>query len=128
MDKIIFQWLQNKIYKKEIGDYLLEQNIKNIVIYGAGKLGELLYDDLLNYHSINVICFIDKNADSLYYGIDDMKIYNVHEASDIEEIKKADVIIITPYKAFNEIKNELDVKLDFKGKYLAIDDIVWAVE
>ena len=42
---VIEQWLMNKICHKEIGEYLKNSyKIQTVAIYGAGKLGEFLYD------------------------------------------------------------------------------------
>ena len=47
---VIRQWLSNKINNKEIGIYLKETlSVMKIAIYGAGELGELLYDDIIGY-------------------------------------------------------------------------------
>lgn len=125
MIDVIEQWLRNKINHKEIGDYLSELEIKSVAIYGAGKLGELLYDDLLQSNNIEVKYFIDKNASSLYYGIDDMDIYGLEESGNVQNV---DAIIVTPYIQFNEIKVDLGKRLPFEPAYIAIDDIVWRVE
>lgn len=124
--KVIEQWLANKILHKEIGDYLMqEQNLKEIAIYGAGKYGELLYDDLTENSHIKIDYFIDLNADSLYYGIDDMDILN------LEELKKAppvDAIIVTPYQKFEFIKRDLESILDYDVSIISLDDIIFRIE
>lgn len=125
MQDIIEQWLKNKIEKKEISEYLLNDNIHTVIIYGAGKLGEMLYDDLCNYQAIRVECFIDKYADSLYYGIDDMDILNLNE---LEQIQPVDAIIITPYLEFENIVRSLQSRIKFQTKYIAFDEIIWKVE
>ena len=77
---VIEQWLMNKICHKEIGEYLKNSyKIQTVAIYGAGKLGEFLYDDLVNNSDIKVEYFIDKNADSLYYGIDSPFLLHISE-------------------------------------------------
>ncbi len=125
MKEIIEQWLKNKIDKKEIATYLLGENIHSVIIYGAGKIGEMLYDDLNNCEEISVQCFLDKNADSLYYGIDDMNIFSL---SEVDRISAVDAIIITPYKMFESITTDLKKIIRFDTRYLAIDDIIWGVE
>lgn len=126
MDKVIEQWLKNKIAHKEIEDYLkLEFNIKSIAIYGAGTLGEMLYDDIMQFGDIEVSYFIDKNAESLYYGIDDMNIFSLEE---LDTLKKVDMIIVTPYKEYEQIKCDLEKKLLYKTNIISLDDIIWKVE
>lgn len=122
---ILEQWLKNKIEKKEISEYLLNNDIQTVIIYGAGKIGEMLYDDLCNCQAIKVECFIDKYADSLYYGIDDMDIYNLNE---LEKVQPVDAIIITPYLEFESIVRSLRTKIKFRTQYIAFDEIVWKVE
>lgn len=124
--EIIEQWLANKILHKEIGDYLTQElNLKKIAIYGAGKYGELLYDDLIENSNIIISYFIDLNADSLYYGIDDMDILN------LEELKRAshvDAIVVTPYQKFNHISHDLKSILNYDVPLIPLDDIVLKME
>lgn len=122
---VIELWLTNKIYHKENKDYLINQlGIKSIGIYGAGKYGQLLYDDLLE-SDIDIKYFIDENADSLYYGIDDMNIYNLQEIKNVDHV---DAIIVTPINSFNEIKNNLDEVLGYTPMILSLEEIVCKTE
>lgn len=124
--EVIKQWLSNKINHKEIGQYLLNTlEGRNLAIYGAGELGELLYDDLSDWPDFKVEYFIDKNADALYYGIDDMQILNLDE---LAHAKKVDAILITPYRSFRLITEELNRILTYHPKMLSLDDIVYRTE
>lgn len=122
---LLEQWLENKIYHKEIADYIVKiLKVKTIAIYGAGKIGELIYDDLLE-HQLEIKYFIDKNADSLYYGIDDMTIYNLKE---VRRADPVDLIIVTPYQSFENIKKDLERILSFLPKIISIEEIVARTE
>ena len=123
--KILEQWLTNKIYKKENADYILDNfKIKTVAIYGAGKLGELIYDDLLN-SALDIKYFIDRNADELYYGIDDMNIYNLEE---IKEAEPVEMIIVTPYKQFDAIRSDLQGILNFSPIVISLEEIIYKTE
>ena len=123
---VIRQWLSNKINNKEIGIYLKETlSVMKIAIYGAGELGELLYDDINGYLGLDVLYFIDKNADNLYYGIDDVEILNLEE---LRYAKCVDAILITPYQMYNQIKAELEDILDYNPLLVSLEDIIYSVE
>lgn len=123
---LLEQWLNNKINHKEIGPYLIEMlKIKTLAIYGAGRYGEFLFDDLSDYVKIEVKYFIDKNADSLYYGIDNMNILNL---SELRYATQVDAIIVTPYQHYGEIKEELKMILPFETMIISLKDIVDGVE
>ena len=122
---LLEQWLTNKIYHKENSNYI--KNVlgaRTIAIYGAGRLGELIYDDLIE-HSFDIKYFIDRNADSLYYGIDDIPIYNLMEVRKAEPV---DLIIVTPYQCFDVIKENLETLLSFCPKIISIEEIIARTE
>lgn len=123
---IIELWLHNKIYHKEIADYLInELGISTVAIYGAAQLGELLYDDLLDKKGIEVRYFIDRAADELYYGIDDMEIFSLKE---LDSVPIVDAIIVTPYQYMDSIAEVLRNKLPFNTQILSLEDIICRVE
>lgn len=122
---LLEQWLTNKIYHKENSNYI--KNVlgaRTIAIYGAGRLGELIYDDLIEC-LIDIKYFIDKNADSLYYGIDDVPIYNLIEARKAEPV---DLIIVTPYQYFDVIKKDLESLLNFYPTIISLEEIIARTE
>lgn len=122
---VLEQWLTNKIYHKENANYIIHELMANkIAIYGAGRMGELIYDELLE-HPLELKYFIDKNADSIYYGIDDMKIYNLEEVKCADPV---DLIIVTPYHYFDEIKKELELTLDFCPRIVSLEEIIARTE
>ena len=123
---VVRQWLSNKINRKEISIYLHDVlAVSKIAIYGAGELGELLFDDLKDFSEIKVQYFIDKNADSLYYGIDDMEIFSLDE---LKYASPVDAIIITPYPFYDQIKEELDRHLKYSTQLVSLEDLVYKVE
>lgn len=123
---IIKQWLYNKINEREIDDYFKRRNdITSVAIYGAGELGELLYDDINRHSDITVDFIIDKNLDSLYYGIENVDMINLEDA----RLRKApSAIIVTPLNNREEMRALL---VDMFGENVIIvfiEDLVYEVE
>ena len=102
-----------------------ELGVQKVAIYGAGKYGELLYDDLTTNSVIEISYFIDLNADSLYYGIDDIDILNLEE---LKTAARVDAVIVTPYPKFEFIKNDLKSIMDYDALIISLDDIILRTE
>lgn len=58
------KWMKLKQQGKSIGDTLLLQNVKKIVIYGTGTIGELLVNDLVEKVEIEYFILTNKTADN----------------------------------------------------------------
>lgn len=93
-------WLEKRVKNIEpIKQYINQKGYKSIVIYGAGTLGEMVYDEINDLDiSINVC---DKNETKVHWT--DKEIISVPE---LEKVI-FDCIIITPVHLHNEIANEL---------------------
>ena len=86
---------------------------KKTVIYGGGAQTES-FISCCNTNSINIIRIVDRNK-TMVFGI---------ETADIsrENLEDADVIIVTPYFAVNEIKKYIQ-SLDLNAECLYLADI-----
>lgn len=100
---------QNRIYQayseyrlngRNIADNELVANSDNIVIYGAGAWGRLLIDEM-QAEIRKVKYIVDKKSGGKLNEFDIVSIDRMAHDKD------ADLIIITPYKYAEEIKNEL---------------------
>ena len=94
------RWLEYKVNDFSLKPYFSCNHISSIIIYGAGDIGRLLMSELIN-EDIDVVAFIDKNT----YGceIEGIKVLSIYD-----EIPVADLIIVTPVFAFNDIKKTLN--------------------
>ncbi|MBU5477601.1 hypothetical protein KQI69_00080 [Eubacterium sp. MSJ-13] len=117
---ILSQWMTNKLEDKKSSEYLEKQNIKTVAIYGMGNLGELLYQEL-KPSDIEVKYFVDKNAEKLYYGIDELPIVSVEKLNDVDGV---DAIIVTPTFAYDSIEENIKSVLA-DCKILSLEDIVF---
>ncbi len=103
----MYRWIENKNAGKSIESYFIENQYKTIAIYGAGTLGELLYEDIKN-SKIEIAYFIDKSSygKTNYIALEK----EIYHPAQISELENVDAIIVTPIFAFQEIKKELKAK------------------
>ncbi len=115
---ILSKWLINKSNNKEINCYLKRNNLNNIVIYGMGTLGEILYKDLEN--KINIVFTVDNSLDT--YKVEN---FNSIMCKELDINISVDLIIITPVYAKDAIKDDLlNIYKEKNINILGIDDIV----
>lgn len=113
------RWLINKNDGKNISSYFQKKGIKTIAIYGMSSIGEIFYDEIKN-KGVRVAYFIDKNAEELHCGLDDLPIVELGEIKEQEEV---DAIIITPIFYFDEIVEDLESE-GIDVEKLSLEDIV----
>ncbi|WP_400243383.1 hypothetical protein AB3U99_19720 [Niallia sp. JL1B1071] len=101
----------------EVAKKLDFQNIKEVIIYGAGEVGHRLIESL-RFFNISVLAFIDKNE--LLWGdvIDDVKIISIEDAKEI----KCQSIIIASFVFVDEIKQRISE--NFRGADIYTIDIL----
>ncbi len=124
-ENLLTQWLYNKINDKEWQGYFgRHPEIKNIVIYGIGELGEFFFDDVTRHTKIPILYIIDRNADSIRYGIEGMDIVTLKEAADKE---KPDTVVVTILSDVELVRKEL-MKVFGNVRVLLLEDMVYEVE
>lgn len=116
------QWLLNKNDNKNVGEYFKENNYKTIAIYGMGTMGELFYEEIKKT-DVKVVYFIDKNAEELYYGLDDISVVGL---DDISSQKSVDAIIVTPIYDFDEISEKLE-ELGVDAEIISLEDVIYEI-
>ena len=92
-------WLTLKFNGNNLERYFIENNIKNIAIYGMGFLGNHLLRELEN-SIVEVSYIIDKNKDKL----------NLENTKGVilgEELPETEAIVVTPVQFFDSIYMEL---------------------
>ena len=99
--RLLEKWMVLREQGKNLPSVLENRNLKNIIIYGLGKMANHLLYDLKN-SNINIVCAIDKAAINKY---GDFPII-----SGGETIPEADCIIVTPVYEFDNIKGILEKK------------------
>lgn len=92
-------WLENHQRGIRIDEYLSSIGIRNVAIYGIGRLGRLLLKEF-DSELVDLKFAIDKNCESIKVGVPVTSLYQMKE--------KVDLIIITPVMQTYEIKKEIN--------------------
>ena len=101
LDVLLFaavDWITINQYGYSVKRYLEAKGYHTVAIYGMGRLGERLYDELKD-SKINVCYAIDRDYNSIYTSI---PVYPLNK-----NLTKVDVVIVTTIAYFEEIKKEL---------------------
>lgn len=118
--EILSKWFTDEFDGISLESKLMNKGLYNIVIYGMGNLGVILYKSLQKSNNINIKYTIDQN-------LDDNKIqkYKTVSKVDINFDIDIDGIIITPIYAADAIKKDLNnLYKDKEIKIEVLDEII----
>lgn len=110
------QWVKVKQEGKNLAVYLEKAGYRKIAIYGMSYAGETLVDELKGTE-ITVAYGIDKCADSLYADVDIITMD--------DDLKPVDAIIVTAITFYDEIMDELSLKVDCP--VISLEDILYEI-
>ena len=110
------QWVKVKQSNKNLSAYFERVGYKRIAIYGMSAAGMTLLDELKETE-VQVVYGIDKRADEVYADLD---IVTMEEDLDV-----VDAIVVTAISFFDEIKEELGMKVDCP--VISLNDILYEV-
>lgn len=113
---LLNEWLKTKQEGKTIIQYLHENQITDVAIYGMSYVGKRLYDELKN-SDIEIKYAIDRNADGICAEIE---VFSLEE-----NLPEAKAVIVTPVFYFDEIKEKLEKKVN--SKILSLEDILYEI-
>lgn len=113
---ILSEWLQLKLDKRSIAEYLESINCNRIIIYGFGKYGKLLKDDLHD-SDITIIGIIDRRA-NLLKDVENMTIYTPNE-----QLPECDAIIVSVIKNYDRVL--LDMKNKVKIPVMSLYELLY---
>lgn len=88
---------------------------KNIIIYGAGKVGRDYYSQICRYSECNIVLWIDKN-----YNNYDFPFFEVKEVSNIKQYD-FDIIVI----AVRNRKLAIEIMMELEKNGVAKQKIIW---
>lgn len=117
---LLYQWIKNKIKGLSIGDHLYNKGIRTVIIYGAGDLGELLYEEL-KISELTVKYFVDRNADK--YREKNLATTEIYRWEN-KPMEKVDAIIISILADDNEITQMCNK--DVKEVY-SLEELVYKI-
>lgn len=111
------QWVKVKQEGKNLALYFEKNGYKKIAIYGMSYAGETLLEELKD-SKIEIVYGIDKNADSIYAGVELFSIEDV--------LEKVDVVVVTAITYFDEIEEKLSTKLGCP--IVSLEDILYEMQ
>ena len=115
--QLLNHWLEIKGEGKSTANYFEEMGYRHIAVYGMAELAIRLCEDL------------EGSMISVDYGMDRdiscsmARIREVYSPED--DLPETDVIVVTPYAAFDEIKKVLDKKVTCP--IISLENVVWSV-
>lgn len=112
---ILKKWMLLKYEGIDIEDYLINNHLLNIAIYGMGDIGKILYRELAE-SSVNIRYVIDRNAMWVYSDVD---IYTLSNSIDYPQV---DVIIITVMMNDRDLKEEINQLT--KANVISLEEII----
>ena len=115
--QMLYQWVRLKQHGIRLGSFFNEHNMRNIAIYGIGEIALVLYDELRNDNTINLVCGIDMETRK---RCGEIKVVSLEELAKFNDI---DVVVVTPVSEYGNI--ERNVKKYYKGKIISLDDVVF---
>jgi len=108
------KWIHLKNEGVILADYFKKNGWMHIAIYGMGKLGNRLLEELKDSEVV-VDYGIDRNTDCVCSDIE------IREIS--AELPTVDVIVVTPFLEYDEIEEELMNLTDYH--VVSVEDIIW---
>lgn len=107
-------WLELMESNKSVSSYFMSNGYKKIGIYGAGKLGAHLYEQIKNC-DIELAYFIDRNI--IPFG------NNIKVLSMDDDFEDVDVIVVTPVFDYINIRKKLKDKCEYK--IVSVEDVLY---
>ena len=108
---LLLRWKDNELKGKKISEILSERGYSKIAVYGMGKIGWILCDQLME-EGMDIEYAIDRDADKLSYNAFS-NIPDVRLKLPEEDLDPVDVIIVTALVSFQEIKTNLQKRYSY---------------
>lgn len=114
---LLNHWLELKNEGKSTASYFEEMGYRHIAVYGMAELGNRLMEDL------------EDNPVQIDYGIDRDISCSIARIDEVyypeDDLPETDVIVVTPYSMFEEIKELLEKKV--RCPVVSLEEVVWSV-
>jgi len=115
--KLFGSWMVLKNKGRMLAEYFEDRNFKNVAIYGLGKFGLCLYEELKS-SNINVKYAIDINT--AHFSYLDLKVVSLES-----QLETVDVIIVTPFFEYKKIVEELRKKTSCQ--IVSLEDVIFSI-
>lgn len=108
-------WMKIKNQNRSLSEFLIQNNYKNIAVYGMGEMGQRLCEELI-HSNINIAYAIDKKTNEQFPGIPMKR---------VEEAETVDLIIVTATYEYETIKKELEKSVT--SPIISLNEIVFSL-
>lgn len=115
--QLLNHWLEIRNEGRSVAEYFNDMGYQHIAIYGMAELANRLFEELED-SDIQVDYGIDRDVSCTIARIEN--VYSLEE-----NLPKADVIVVTPYYAFESICRDLKGKVSCP--VISIEDVIWSV-
>ena len=116
--ELLYNWISVKQQNYSFAKILAQMKIDKVAVYGIGKHGKLLLDELLAA-GVEVNFIVDKEPKEMYYK--DIKVYTLKK-----ELPFTDAIIVTPYLEIDSVKKELELKTN--ARIISLEDLILGLQ
>ncbi len=113
--ELLIRWMDLVHNNKSLEQYFLQENIRTIAVYGMGEIGTQLLLELKK-SNIDILYAIDQNVEE----IEGIPVYKPES-----NLMEVDAIVVTPFFAFDEIKELIQPKV--ACRILSLEDIVYGI-
>ncbi|HNP69438.1 MAG TPA: hypothetical protein PKH16_16140 [Aequorivita sp.] len=115
--ELLCSWMVLRNKGRILSEYFMNRNLKNVAIFGLGKLGICLYEELKN-SDINIKYAIDINAANFSY-------LELKVVSPETQLEAVDAIIVTPFFEYQKIVDELRKNTSYK--IVNLEDVISSI-
>ncbi len=110
------QWLTIKQEGQNLSEYFKFNGYNSIAIYGFSDLGQRLVDELQGT-GVDVCYIVDQNADNI--------ITKIPKYKPMDDLPKADVLVVTAIIAFQDIQETMEKTVDMP--IVSLEDVVYGL-
>lgn len=100
--ELLDKWMTLRENNRSFGSFLIQEGIHEVAIYGCGIFGKHLYSELKS--TVDVKCFIDRNAENIKEAIPVYTLQNISLA--------IDAVIITLAEGIKQVEDQIKNRLD----------------
>lgn len=115
--QLLNHWLEVQHEGRSTAEYFQQMGYSRIAVYGMGDLANRLSEELAS-SGIQIDYGVDRDVSCTIARIEN--VYSLQE-----ELPPAEVMVVTPYYAFESICNDLKEKIDCP--VISLEEVIWSV-
>ena len=110
------EWVRIHQKGMDVSDYFMKKDVREIAIYGYGKLGHTFYDEIKN-SEIKVKYYIDKNSKSF---LAEIPVFSLKD-----NLPKVDLIVVTIPEQLDQIQREIKERADYP--VVSLETVIYGI-